>query len=354
MTVHLFILQYGNKEVFMMYKQITASVLIMALFTMLTACMPATTDNISENEADVTNIDVGTSGETTVSEVVTSEIELSVPQTANVSQLGQTSSAYPVRVPPAPTPIVDVDEPAQMPGEPAKKPEPFRKASVDECYIFTFYSPGRQSPEPNNAGIPDDYITVEYDAGVLLGSVELADPVRYVGTDPVTIEQFNYAFPIECLRQIDENTYYAVYRLRQGGYFYVHFQKMYAEPTWDKQLYNGCIAMTAYSYVAEKHTSADFVSIQTGDLFSKMEEVDGSACLWIYAQLIDRLDSCLILEDGVIRIYATKNEQGEYIIREKQFYEGGKIDYGSIPPLSMYYEAGLIINQNILPKDFPQ
>lgn len=325
-----------------MCKYVTILLLILAL--MLTGCTPTTTDNTVVTDTSVVVSDESTAMHTTVEEGQTAS------GMSDTAQGNETSYAYPELPPPAtPTPVVSGEDQHQShPNAETSEPIPFIRPPTEEAYRFTFYAQTSQPPAPNNAGVPDDYITVEYNAGSLLICMEGRN-IRCVGEPPITIEQFHYAFPIECLRQIDENTYYAVYKVQQGGYFYVHFQKMLQEPHFDDHYYDGCFALTGYDYITEKHTSADFTDVQEGDPFSKLEEIDTSMRLWSWYYGPGR-GPCFrhILEDGMLYITASWNAQGEFIIDKKIFYEGGIEDIGQYEP------DGLVINTSILPQDFPQ
>lgn len=159
----------------------------------------------------------------------------------------------------------------------------------------------------------------------------------------------NHAYPIECLRQLDENTYYAVYKAKQGGYVYVHFQKMLEEPSWNENYYNGIYAMTSVTYVRKPHAYADFAGIEIGDSITEVEAVDDAASPWI--RKYGNIDGVLFrqtLTDGAIFIDASKDENGDCQVSDIRYFPDGIEDFGE------RHESGLEVNHNILPQDFPQ
>ena len=262
--------------------------------------------------------------------------------------------------PPTPTPIVPDDDgqagdpPAEQPGPPVSEeptPEPEPNWEVEHVYWFPDDNPYEESftPSPNNAGTPDDYITVEYHATDLLFSFN-SRQTFYVGDRPLGIGTVNHAYPIECLRQLDENTYYAVYKAKEGGYIYVHFQKMLEEPSWDENYYNGIYAVTSVIYVREPLDYADFSEIKIGDSITDIEAIDPASCAWItmWSKMYDGMGIRQTLTDGAIFIEALKDDNGDFTVSKIRYFPDGIEDF------SERLDTGLEINHNILPQDFPQ
>lgn len=346
--------------------------LLLIVSVLLAGCTPAASSGDTAQVASQPVTTAETQGTTTtsatastsISETSSAESETS---TSIVTSGASSASVFSWPEPPAPTPVLPDDDgqagdpPAEQPGPPVSE-EPAQELSweVTHAYYFPLEPPYEMlnpyedsyTPTPNNAGTPEDYITGEYNAADLLFSFDGWQSVHVADrgeTPPLGIGTVNHAYPIECLRQLDENTYYAVYKAQQGGYVYVHFQKMLEEPSWYEQYYHGIYAMTSITYVREPHAYADFSGIKIGDPVTKLETVDTSASAWIKRHTkLRAIHFRQVLTDGAIFIIAAADENGEYKISDIRYFPDGIEDF------SKWHERGLEINHNILPQDFPQ
>ena len=338
--------------------------LLLIVSVLLAGCTPAASDgdtaqvtsqpaSVAETQGTVTtSVPASTSAEEPQSNPSETSTSIVTSGTSSESVL-----SWPE--PPAPTPIVPDDDgqagdpPAEQPGPPvSEEPTPELNWAVQHEYWFPQENPYEDSytPAPNNTGVPDDYISVEYNIADLLFSFD-ARSLLYIGYLPLGIGTVNHAYPIECLRQIDENTYYAVYRAQQGGYLYVHFERVLEEPVWDETYYNGIFAVTGVSYARETHSYADFADIKIGDPVSKVEAVDSSVLA--YYTLHNNMHNNTIpinltLTDGYLFIECAKNENNEYTVSQIRYYPDGIEDVTDIDAKSLKW------NYNILPQDFPQ
>ncbi len=349
-----------------MHKKIAAVVLAAGVLLGLSGCTPAAGNGEDTASPDTTTsltdqAAVEESAETeSVSEVAPGDSSETAPEETDTTYEDNTYVPAP---PPTPTPIQPETPPADEPageepgdGQPEQPQEPKGYYWPENPFFFAYDDPEVAPPAPNNAGTPEDYITVEYNVSDLAISVQPYGGwcVNVAGREPITIGQFNRAYPIECLRQVDEDTFYAVYKVEQGGYFYVHFQRMYKEPHWANQYedgyYNGAIAMTGYSYVTEKRSSTDYAGIKIGDTINKVAEVDKAADFWKFLYAKDEyIEIRQYVTDGMQLIVLDVNDQGEFCVSHLSFYPGSIRDYEK----DFNDPDGLIINTSILEQDFP-
>ena len=337
--------------------------LMLTAGVLLAGCTPAASDGDTAQVTSQTVTVTEAQGTTTTSEPTSTTLEETQSTTPETSASVVTSGTSSESVlswpePPAPTPVVPDDDgqagdpPAEQPGLPVSE-EPTSDPSweVEHAYWFPDDNPYEDSytPAPNNAGVPDDYITVEYHATDLLFSFD-ARETFYIGDRPLGIGTVNHAYPIECLRQLDENTYYAVYKAKEGGYIYVHFQKMLEEPSWDEHFYDGIYAVTSVIYVRKPLAYADFAGVEIGDSITDMEAIDPASYAWItmWSKMYDGMGIRQTLTDGAIFIEALKDDNGDFTVSKIRYFPDGIEDF------SERLDTGLEINHNILPQDFPQ
>ncbi|MBQ6687499.1 MAG: hypothetical protein IJN03_03135 [Bacilli bacterium] len=147
-----------------------------------------------------------------------------------------------------------------------------------------------------------------------------------------TLEMFDQyiGLKIECLRRVDDQNYYCVYKTKENGYWYCFFRNTYSQFT----LYNTC-------YLKETLTKADFKNLKLGDSIESVTKID-SAFLAIY-NFHTKEESALpysvhLLKDGLLIIeYENNNIK--------------KIDFNA----DFTYSKNVIkYNYKILKDDYPQ
>ncbi len=343
--------------------------LLLTAGVLLAGCTPAASDGDTAQVTSQPASVAETQTTTTTSEPASTSAEKtqSNPSETSTSIVtsGSASSEIVWPEPATPTPIVPDeggqagDPPAEHPGPPADEEESAFTPVYNwpEGGVYVFRTPDEYGtelgyvPVGNNSGTPDDYFTVEYnveDLALPIGASFVTH--TNLGTGFIGMEQFTEIFPAECLRQLDENTFYAVYRIKQGGYFYVHFQKMVEGLDYAPPYMEGMYVITEYQYLTEATSWSDYADIQVGDAFEEVEAIEPALSFWKwrFASRGKTFDVRWTLTDGSVHVVFDPTEDGGYVVREIQHFPDGIEDFGE------YSAGGLEVNYNILPQDFPQ
>ncbi|MBQ4119813.1 MAG: hypothetical protein IJD45_05435 [Clostridia bacterium] len=155
------------------------------------------------------------------------------------------------------------------------------------------------------------------------------NPVNGYNPTMSMLEQ-HFGFKIECLRKLDEENYYCIYKTKENGFFYCFFSKVGSE----FMIYNSC-------YSKETLTKADFKNLKLGDSIESVTKID-SAFLAIYNFYTKKEYplpySLHLLKDGLLIIeYENNNIK--------------KIDFNA----DFTYSKNVIkYNYKILKDDYPQ
>ena len=343
--------------------------LLLTAGVLLAGCTPAASDGDTAQVTSQPASVAETQTTTTTSEPASTSAEKtqSNPSETSTSIVtsGSASSEIVWPEPATPTPIVPDeggqagDPPAEQPGPPADEEEPAFTPVYNwpEGGVYVFGSPGEEGtevgyvPAGNNGGTPDDCFTVEYNVEDLALPIDTyTTTYTNWGIPPIGMGQYTKIFPAECLRQVDENTFYAVYRIKQGGYFYVHFQKMVEGPKYAPPYMEGMYVITAYEYVTKATSWSDYADIQVGDSYEEVEAIEPALSFWKWKDASRKIGFYVRypLKDGAIKVVFDPTEDGGYVVSEIQHFPDGIEDFGE------YHAGGLEVNYNILPQDFPQ
>ena len=198
-------------------------------------------------------------------------------------------------------------------------------------------------PDFSEGGTPDRFVTTSYDA---MDCVFSFTNHCAVGLDDNSFLAANMLdglrFPIECARKIDDDRCYVVYKVRQGGYFYLFFQKL--------QTYlasSPVYIMTGTSYVYKSLSYQDMASVLTlGTSIAEAEALDPSWGCYKLAKddyNSDFLVRDVILRDGLLSVYYKRAENGEFVVQDSEFYADFKVP-----------REEFVIDYTILESDYPQ
>ena len=111
----------------------------------------------------------------------------------------------------------------------------------------------------------EQLIKTEYSLDNLKKFARNGDPfVEYV----FAIKEIDDTFPIECIRKVSEKFYYVVYKVKEGGYLYVHLINPYKE-AWTGQ--NNGLELSNSYYMRDK---SDIEKIKPGDSFANISAND--------------------------------------------------------------------------------
>jgi len=153
-----------------------------------------------------------------------------------------------------------------------------------------------------------------HDLRSFFGQISPNESLMY-GTHDVKSLNINHVherFPIECLRKAEPMSYYVVYKVSEGGYFYVFWSlsvdpspaKKSEYPT--KNANNASVYFTAYLSPSSLRKASDFDSIKEN--FSTAEDVSQiDSALEISFLMSSGIRSYSLLENGSVMEIGYKN-----------------------------------------------
>ena len=163
----------------------------------------------------------------------------------------------------------------------------------------------------------------------------------YVSHQPAELIGFDEAFPVQCLRRIDEERLYTIHKTDGGAWFYAFF--FASGPQW----------LLSHTVVAEKSLySKDFLTVKAGTTLEAVGRIDPAAaryqklCTELPIPAGERVYSIHLLRDGVIRLWLEKQADGSLVVTEKEYYADFKIPTG-FERVLLYYDC------TILEEDYP-
>ena len=128
----------------------------------------------------------------------------------------------------------------------------------------------------------------------------------------LNINHVNERFPIECLRKAESMSYYVVYKVNEGGYFYV-FWSLCVEPLPEKRSEysiknadNASVYFTAYLSPSSLRKASDFDSI-TENLSTAEDVSQIDSALEISFLMSSGIRSYSLLENGSVMEIGYKN-----------------------------------------------
>ena len=198
-------------------------------------------------------------------------------------------------------------------------------------------------PDFSEGGTPDRFVTTSYDAMDCVFSFTNHCAIRLDDNSFLAANMLDgLRFPIECARKIDDDRCYVVYKVRQGGYFYLFFQKL--------QTYlasSPVYIMTGTSYVYKSLSYQDMASVLTlGTSIAEAEALDPSWGCYKLAKddyNSDFLVRDVILRDGLLSVYYKRAENGEFVVQDSELYADFKMP-----------GADFVVDYTILESDYPK
>lgn len=186
--------------------------------------------------------------------------------------------------------------------DPNFNPEPFltQSKSLDES-IQTLYEEG---------DIVERYIDIQFYSALMSNSI--------------TLEAVNAAYPIECLRRVDDNRVYAVYKTYEGGFYYMFFWNANGElPEAENGATIGYYNLIGSVYMKNTLSYQDFGAIQMGDPILCVKELELAAGYYenhAKQKMYDTFWEKHVLRDGLFEICYHSSGGKEYKITDIQYY----------------------------------
>jgi hypothetical protein len=208
-----------------------------------------------------------------------------------------------------------------------------------------------RSIEMNTAAINasvDELITEEYDADEFCGMMGFGKGGANINLNRISKElsSFNNYYPVECLRKIDDNFVYAVYKMHvedKPFYAYFFFEKILEEGLeyWSCRI--------PFLTADKKLSSADFASIKVGSTYSDVLAISGlaktlelkkqepywdevydlekgtSTKVWVEPKPILQTSQMFVLTDGVLNIsFQRSDENSTFLVSKVSFTQKQK------------------------------
>ncbi len=160
----------------------------------------------------------------------------------------------------------------------------------------------------------------------------------YVSHQLPSLIQFDEAFPVQCIRRTSDERAYTIHRTDGGAWFYAFF--FTSGPEW----------LLSHTLLAEKSLdSRDFRKVTAGTTLEAVCRIDPVAQRYettAAAYEMDRFCSLHLLRDGVLRLQYEKQEEGAFVVTEKEHFADFKIPTG-------YEQVLLDYDCSVLEQDYP-
>ena len=199
-----------------------------------------------------------------------------------------------------------------------------------------------------------ELITAAYPQDELVGDVAFGGAENF----RTMLDWLDEQYPMECIRTLENSSLtYCVYRLREGGYFYIFF-------------YGDSLKFTHCAFVAkESLVKSDFIGIRPGNTLLDVERVDSGAELynllhWNICGQAPYLQTFHLVKEGFIRIsYRNENrgadgtrnierhDPANLIVNSIKFIPNGEVLEGRNSYFDM--EHGDLYPCALLPQDYP-
>ena len=199
------------------------------------------------------------------------------------------------------------------------------------------------TPPYTEGGTPEDFITTEYDALDLVSNFQSLGTFSQSANNLWPANVIDGMFPFECVRKTDDTHFYVVYKIRQGGYYYMFFE------TFPDALEGGYPShiLTNVSYVYKKLSYADLEGvIKPGMSIAAAEAIDPSFDCFALAHIKGSVFRRMILTDGMLMTAYERTENGDFELTSAVFHTDFKEDFTD-------HVDGLIHNYRILESDYP-
>jgi hypothetical protein len=135
----------------------------------------------------------------------------------------------------------------------------------------------------------------EYDIDVVTEFYEKR--INFASSSEISnIEFINNALHIELLRNTDENHYYAIHKIKNGGLLYTFFEATNIE----NDLKN--LTLTCAAYSEKSANIGDFDNIKIGSTLTEVENIDTTTRFAKELQWEGNTQSLHLLTDGVLTI----------------------------------------------------
>ncbi len=332
-----------------MRKKIAVVLLGAILLLGLAGCTPAAGNGEDTASPDTTTsltdqAAVEGSAETdSVSEIVSGDSSETAPEETDATDATYEETTYDPAPPPTP---IQPETPQEQESDPGQAEEP---ADTDGWGVERKLDTMGLEEDPNytppytEGGTPEDFITTEYDALNFVSNFQSLGTFSQSANNLWPANIIDAMFPFECVRKTDDTHFYVVYKIRQGGYYYMFFE------TFPKSLegeYPSHI-LTNVSYVYKKLSYADLEDvIKPGMSIAAAEAIDPSFDCFALAHVKGSVFRRMILTDGMLMTAHERTENGDFELTSAVFHTDFKEDFTD-------HVDGLIHNYRILESDYP-
>ena len=318
----------------MRYKFMAAALIAVLL---LSGCTPAV------NEANLETTSDSESQEVTETSYVSGE---SASQTA-------ASSDNPSNIQPTDTsPVSDSVSPPPEPSSSAQPAAPITDwGTARNTLEMDFPDPDVSfTPQFREGGRPDDYITTTYDAADIVDNFASSCTIYKSMNSQWGANTADAYYPIECARKVDDNRFYAVYKINQGGYFYMFYQR-YTDSYWGEL---SPYILTNVSYLQNNRSYADYQSaVAEGAPLSMAEAIDPSWGFFAWRNRSGNNPDGIVpvrqlLTDGVLMVIYKTDDENIYRVDRAEYHPDFTEDF------SLKLDDGLVHQYMIRAEDYPQ
>ena len=193
-------------------------------------------------------------------------------------------------------------------------------------------------------------MTTSYDAAQIIGMTYNACMFFKVTNSLMTAYQVNSLYPMEYARQKDETHFYVVYKIKQGGYYYMFFEYLDMPGLPSSPTY----VLTNVTYIQNALSYADYADVLAeGTPYSELEKLDPA---WSYYRWYNEnwgnpdyrvVVTRQLLRDGMLYVDSQPDETGVYRITGAEFYSDYQEPFAGEGDFTD-------MNYQIFPEDYPR